>query len=164
MIYSLYFIQSWFMFVTPLKFLRHKSTIGQKVSFTIIYGIGVILLRSMYDFLEVPFGTHTLLSIILNIILLKIILKDFSWQKSVYVSLITFIALLVNDSFIVLPIVKLLNLSIGNIEPGNIPATMAFCVLPSLLLILAYIVLAVRDLARGRKNPNDTVPKTISGK
>lgn len=164
MLYLLYFIQSWFMFVTPLKFLRHKSTIGQKALFMVVYGVGAILSRSIYNFLEVPFGTHTFLLIIFSIILFKIILKDFSWQKSMYVSLITFIVLLVNDTFIVLPIMKLFGLSVGNIEANNILTTMLICILPSLLLILVYIILAVRDLVCSKKGLNGTVSGTISSK
>ncbi|HZX21275.1 MAG TPA: hypothetical protein VFF25_02675, partial [Clostridia bacterium] len=84
LVYLLYFFQSWLMFVTPLKSLRYKSTIGQKVLFTIVYAVGAILSRKMYNFLKVPFGTHTILLIIFSTILFKTILKDISWHRSIY--------------------------------------------------------------------------------
>ena len=146
MAYLLYFFQSWLMFVTPLKLLRYKSTIEQKALFTIIYGVGVIFSRGIYNFLKVPFGTHTVLLIILSIVLFKVILKDFSWQKSIYVSLITFIILLINDTFIVVPVLKWLNLTIGKMGANDISTIIIIAILPNLLLILAYIILVIRDL------------------
>ncbi|HZK58036.1 MAG TPA: hypothetical protein VFD17_06980, partial [Clostridia bacterium] len=96
--YLLYFIQSWLIFVVPLKFLRYKSTVGQRIIFTIVYAAGSILSRRIYDFLKVPFGTHTFILFIFSIILLKIVAKGLGWQKSIYATLITFIILLINDT------------------------------------------------------------------
>lgn len=152
MIYLLYFVHSWLVFVTPLKFLRYKSTVGQKILFTVVYGAGVIFSRDIYKFLKVPFGTHTILLIILSIILFKNILKDFNWQRSIYITLITFVALLVNDSLILVPIMKLFNLPISKIETDNILAIIFMGILSNLLLILVYIISIVRDLICSRKS------------
>lgn len=162
--YLLYFIQSWLIFVVPLKFLRYKSTIGQRVVFTIVYAVGSIFSREIYRFLKVPFGTHTFLLIILGIILLKIVAKGLGWQKSIYAFLITFIVLLINDTFIVLPVLKLLGLSVGKIEVNNISRVLFMCIMPNLLLILAYIALVVRDLVCSKKGLDGTVSGSIGGK
>lgn len=162
--YLLYFIQSWLVFVVPLKFLRYKSTIGQRVVFTIVYAVGSILSREIYKFLKVPFGTHTFLLIIFGIILLKIVAKGFGWQKSIYAFLITFIVLLINDTFIVLPVMKLFGFTIGGIEMNSIFRVLFICIMPNLLLILAYIALVVRDLVCSKKGSNGTVFGPIGGK
>lgn len=162
--YLLYFFQSWLIFVVPLKFLRYKSTIGQKVIFTIVYAVEVIFSREIYKFLKVPFGMHTFLSVIFGVILFKIVARDLGWQKSIYSFVISFIVLLVNDTFIVLPVLKLLGLSIGNIEVNNISGILFMCIAPNLLLILAYIVLVIRDLICNKKGLNGTVSGQIGGK
>jgi len=62
--YLLYFIQSWLIFVVPLKFMRYKTTTGQRAMFTVVYVVASILARRVYDFLELPFGTHTFVLLI----------------------------------------------------------------------------------------------------
>lgn len=152
MIYLLYFVHSWLIFAAPLKILRYKPTIKQQALFIVVYGVGVIFSRSIYSFLKVPFGTHTVLLIILNAILFKTILKDFSWQKSVCISLIVFIILLINDALILVPAMKLFNLTISKIETNNILAVIFSSILSNLLLILIYIISIIRDLICSKRN------------
>lgn len=156
MIYLSYFVHSWLVFVTPLKFLRYKLTIRQQALFTIIYGLGIVFTRGIYNFVKVPFGTHTVLLLILSIILFKNILKDFSWQSSIYITLIIFIILLINDAVILLPIMKMLNLTVTGIEKDSILAFMPTIILPNLLLILTYIASIIRDLIH-RKRRSEAV-------
>jgi len=164
-VYLLYFFQSLLIFITPLRFLRYKSTIGQRIVFTTVYAGAVIFSRELYNFLKLPFGTHTFLLIIFSTILFKIIVKGFSWQKSIYASLFAFVVLLINDTFIVLPVLKLLGLTIGKIEVNDIFTVMFMCIMPSLLLILVYIALVIRDLVCDKKGLDDgTAFKLIDGK
>lgn len=156
MIYLSYFVHSWLVFVTPLKFLRYKLTIRQQALFTIIYGLGIVFTRGIYNFVKVPFGTHTVLLLILSIILFKNILKDFGWQSSIYTTLIIFIILLINDAVILLPIMKMLNLTVTGIEKDSILAFMPTIILPNLLLILTYIASIIRDLIH-RKRRSEAV-------
>lgn len=151
MIYLSYFVHSWLVFVTPLKFLRYKLTIRQQALFTIIYGLGIVFTRGIYNFVKVPFGTHTVLLLILSIILFKNILKDFGWQSSIYTTLIIFIILLINDAVILLPIMKMLNLTVTGIEKDSILAFMPTIILPNLLLILTYIASIIRDLIHRKR-------------
>lgn len=146
-----HFVHAWLVFVTPLKFLHYKVTTRQKVIFTIIYGIGIILARYIYNCLLVPFGTHTVILLISHTILLKVILKDFSWQNAMYTSLITFIVLLINDSIILLPVMKLSGITINDIEQNGKLAFWTIAVLSNVLLIVIYIALGVRDLLYKKK-------------
>lgn len=152
MIYLLYFLQAWLIFVTPLIFLNYKTTIRQQFLFTIIYGLGIIFSRNIYNFIKVPFGIHTILLLILSIILFKNILKDFGWQKSIYTSLIVFIIILINDALIVLPFMKLLDLNVGLVESDNTLAFILISILSNLLLILACITSIIRNLVYSKKN------------
>lgn len=164
MAYLLYFFQSYLMFVTPLRLLRYKSTAVQKILFTIIFGVGEIFSRHIYKFLKIPFGTHTLLLFFFCIILFKIILKGFSWQKSIYMSLIAFIILLINDFFIVVPVMKLLDLTVGNIDTNNISSILLLWILPNILLFLVYIVLIIKDLICSKKGLKGTIFRPIGSK
>lgn len=146
MIYLSYFIHAWLIFVTPLKYLHYKPTIKQRVLFTVIYGLGIGPARSIYKFLRVPFGIHTVFLLVLSTILFRIILKDFSWQNSIYVSLIIFIILLINDALILLPIMKLFNLTIGQVEESRILTFMMIFIVNNLLLILTYVASTIRNL------------------
>jgi hypothetical protein len=110
-----------------------------------IYGVGVIVLRGMYNFFKVPFGTHTILLAILSIVLFKIIFKEFNWQKSIYTALIAFIIMLIVEAFAVLPIMKLFDLTVDKIETDKV-LNMYIGVLSNLLLILIYIISVIRDL------------------
>lgn len=151
MVYLSYFIHSWLVFVTPLKILHRKTTIKQQVIFTIIYGFGIIFVRSIYSFFRIPFGTHTVLLIIVGVVLVKNILKDFDWQKSVYTILISVIILLINDSIILLPTMKLFDLTVIRIEKNKVLLFIMTGILSNLLLILVYFAFVVRDLTHNYK-------------
>jgi len=114
--YLSHFIHAFLMFVTPLSFIGYKTTNQQKFIFTLLYGLGVVFCRMIYKFHPVPFGTHSIMLVILSIILFKNIVRDYTWKDSIYTALILFIALLINDSIIVLPMLHLLNLSIETIS------------------------------------------------
>lgn len=138
--YISHFTHAFLMFVAPLSFLGYKSTIKQKVLFTLLYGLGVTFSRGIYDFFPLPFGIHTPLLIILSVILFKNILKDFSFQNSIFVSLIMFTVLLINDSLIVLPLMKLFHLTINSMGDRNFLVFLISIVLSDFTLILTYIV------------------------
>ena len=143
--YLLYFLHSWLVFIITLRFLRYKPTIKQQALFTAIYGMGVVFSRGMYNFFKIPFGTHTILLIILSIILFKVVLGNLSWQKSMYMALIAFIIMMTAEAFAVLPIMKLFNLTITKIETDN-TLNMYIGILSNAALILIYIIFIVRDL------------------
>ncbi len=134
------FIHAFLMFVAPLKFLNYKSTIKQRSLFTLIYGLAVIVSRRIYDFLPLTFGAHTILLVIISSILFKKILRDFSWSKSIYTALILFIALLINDALILLPSMKLFDLTVLKIETNSFSAFLITMLLSNFTLILVYIV------------------------
>lgn len=149
--YLLYFFHSWLVFVISLRFLRYKPTIKQQITFTAVYGVGVVFSRGIYNFLKVPFGTHTILLIILSIILFKGILEGFTWQKSMYVALVAFIIMLTAEAFAVLPVMKLFDLTITKIETNN-TLNMYIGVLSNAVLILVYAILVIRDLNMKQRN------------
>ncbi len=156
MLYLSHFIHAWLVFVTPLIFLNYKTTIRQQALFTIIYGLGVAFSRNIYDFVKVPFGTHTILLIILSIVLFKNILKDFGWNKSIYTSLIIVIILLINDTLILLPLMKMFNLTITGVEKRGSLGFIPVIILSNLILILIYVTFSTRNLIYRKKRIRQT--------
>lgn len=142
--YLSHFTHALLMFITPLNFLGHKSESKQKFVFTLLYGLGVHFSRSIYNFLNVPFGTHTILLIILNIILFKIIVHNISWKKCIYISLTLFIILLINDSLILLPTMKYFNLTVNLIE-SNAILRLVIIIVSNFILILASIAIYFKN-------------------
>lgn len=131
-------VHAFFMFITPLKFLGYKSTSKQKILFTLLYTLGIIFSRKLYDFLPIPFGTHTILLVILSSVLFKNILKDLTWSKSIYISLTLFIALLVNDAIIIMPIMKLLGVNLEVLGNINLITLVLSNVLNNFTLLLGF--------------------------
>lgn len=138
--YLTHFVHAFLMFVAPLKFLNYKSTIKQKLSFVLSYGLAIIFSRRIYDFIPLFFGTHTIILVIVSTVLFKKIVKNISWLKSFYISLILFIAMLANDSLIMVPIMRLLNLTIKNLEGNDFLIFLISTILSNFILILACIV------------------------
>ncbi|WP_041718881.1 hypothetical protein [Alkaliphilus oremlandii] len=137
--YLSYFTHAFLMFVTPLSFIGYKTTNQQKITFTLLYGLGVVFFRRIYDFFPVPFGTHSIMLVALSVILLKNIVENYTWKKSIYTALLLFIVLLINDSIIVLPILNLLDLSIESVS-NSIVSWIIFIIISNFLLILCLII------------------------
>jgi len=127
------------MFFAAIQILNYKATNKQITIFTICYGLGVIFSRKIYSFLPVPFGTHTILLIILSTILFKNILKDSRWIKYIFTSLILTIALLISDTLIVLPSMKLLDWSVQEIQ-SSIFLTFLLTAMSDLTLVAIFII------------------------
>lgn len=139
MLYLSHFIHAWLMFVAPLSLLGYKPTVKQRVWFTLVYALGIIFSRKIYDFLPLPFGTHTLILLTLSVILFKKIVKDFSWHKSLSISLMLFIAMLINDSLILLPIMNLLGITVQ--ELADNPLVLLFITaMSNFVFIVIYII------------------------
>ena len=137
--YLTHFVHAFLMFVAPLKFLNYKSTIKQRALFTLIYGLAIIFSRRIYDFLPLTFGTHTILLVIISSVLFKNIVKEISWLKSVYTALILFISVLINDALILLPSMKLFDLTVQKIENSSFLILFSI-IIPNATLIIMYIV------------------------
>ncbi len=137
--YLSHFTHAFFMFVTPLNFLGYKSTTKQKIVFTILYGLAINFFRKIYDFFPVPFGTHTIILVILNIILFKLILQNIRWKTCIYTCLILYIILLINDLMILVPIMNFFNLTVNQIE-SNVFLRFIIIIVSNVILIVAATV------------------------
>lgn len=147
--YLSHLIHAFFMFVAPLSFLNYKTTVIQKILFTLIYGTMVHFSRQIYNLINIPFGSHTLILVILAIILFKNILKDFTWIRSTYISLVLFIILIINDSIFVLPYMKFFHLTITQMEINNVIPIIFKTIVSNSLLVLIFII---GELKNRRKN------------
>lgn len=143
--YLVHFVHAYLMFVTPLKFLNYKSTIKQQILFTTIYGIGAISSREIYKIFPTPFGMHTIILILLSIVLFKKIVHEFTWQKSIYTSLILVILLLINDVLIFVPIMNIFGLSLDKAESSVFLIFILLIVLTNLTLIIGLIIGYLRN-------------------
>ncbi len=81
---------------------------------SLIYGVSVLGIRSLYQFLKIPFGSHTLILALLMLLLL--------WQMgklplptATYSTLISFILLFVGEPLVALPLIKYFHLSFDKI-------------------------------------------------
>lgn len=115
MIFLSNFIHAWFFCIAPLAIFNQKVTIKQQSIFTLIYGLGVYLSRRIYEFLPVPFGTHTIMLISLGILLFILICKV-SVKKSIMMTLLVFIVLIVADGTLSLPVMNFFNIPMSSYE------------------------------------------------
>ena len=115
MIFLSNFIHAWFFCLAPLSFLNYRPERRQHLIFTLIYGCSVYLSRRIYEFLPVPFGTHTFILIIISIILFTYLCK-ISAKQSIIMTVIVFIVLILADGMISLPVMNLLNITMKSYE------------------------------------------------
>jgi len=134
-----HFLHAWLMFITPLIYLGYKPKFKKQLLFTILYGLGIILFRRIYDFLPVPFGTHMILLVVLHATLLTAILGEVGWMKAIFISLISFVVILINDSIIFVPAMRYLDITINKIGSTNIVTYIILWILSNSLLIVSYI-------------------------
>ena len=146
MVYFLWnFVHAGLVFVAPLKLFNIKTTILQKVIFTLFYGVGVILSRNIYTLSDaIPFGTHTILLIILNVLLLKIIIKDLSWLKSLNIVLLVVVVLLINDALIVGPFFRYFDITTTQLQKSDSLSLLLRPIVDSGLIIM-YIIALVKN-------------------
>ncbi len=135
-----HFFHAWLVFVTPLLYLGYRPKLKKQALFTMAYGLGVVLFRRIYNFLAVPFGTHTILLIILNVILLNILIEEVNWIKAICITLITFILVLINDSIIVLPLLNFLGMTVSELSTINVPTYLVVLICANILLIVSYLL------------------------
>ena len=154
MLYLVHLVHAYFMFVTPLTFLNYKSTKKQKILFTITYALGSILSRKIYSFFPSIFGSHTLILIILSSILFKSIVREFTWNKSIYTSLMLFIMLLINDTLIIVPVMNTFGLTVEKLETSISLTCIVSIVLNNLTLMIGLIICYLRNPKDGHVSLN----------
>lgn len=135
-----HFLHAWLMFAAPLIHFGYKIEFKKQALCTILYGIGIILFREMYNFLPVPFGTHVILLVILHSILLITILGKADWIKAMVASLMSFIVILINDSIILIPAMKYLNITVDGIGKSKVFTYIILWTLSNSLLIVSYML------------------------
>ncbi len=138
--YLSHFVEAFLIFIAPLSFLDYKTNAKQKVLFTVLYGLGIYFSRQIYNFTSLPFGIHIFILIGLSSILFKNILKNYTWKNSIYISLIVFIALLINDSIFLLPYMSIYDLTIEEIQMDNGIIKLIEMTMSNLILIAMYII------------------------
>ncbi len=147
-----HFMHAWLIFISSLMYLEYKPRLKKQVLFTVFYGLGIIFFRRIYEFLPVPFGTHMILLIMWNAILLNVIVKEISWIKATVISLIVFTVLLINDLIIFMPLMKYLDLTVDSIIGANLMRYIILWIASNFLLIVAYITGIMRNQKRQSYN------------
>jgi len=140
------------VFISPVTFLGYRQPLKRQAIFTVIYASGILLFRGLQRFLSLPFGTHMILLIILNTVLLTLLIKEISWTKSILISLTVFTIMLINDALVVVPFMKYSNISINDIETGGLLSFFVSAILANLLLITAYIAGVLKSLKKQSYN------------
>lgn len=132
------------MFIVPLIYLGYKPELKKQILFTGIYGLGIIFFRRIYDIIPAPYGIHVILLIILNTVLITIIVKRINLVMALSISLSMFIIMLINDSIIVVPFMKYLDITVGSIIDNGLITYTILLLLSNFSLIVIYIIGALR--------------------
>lgn len=133
-----YFIESTLLATAGPGLLGMRPKTGKFLLVGFLHGLSVWGVRTLYDLLEIPFGSHT--------IILALLLFLFLWQLAklpVFVALcgtaISFTLLLISEPLILVPLVGYLHLTFDQIMQNSL-LFFPIALTGDILLILAVII------------------------
>ncbi len=146
-----YYIEGFLIVGGGLSILNIRPKLSKIACLAIMYSLVIFGVREIYQIYNIPFGTHSFIIIMLQIIILKYIGKQ-NWVVSVITPLISFLLISWGEGILMFNIINLIDITLQDImhTPGfrlvgillsNIPLIVIF--------ILGYIFkISVIDINR----------------
>lgn len=111
--YFIYCLSAWFHFIVPISVLEIKTNHQQKFLFVISLAGMTAFSRSIYQYISLPYGTHTIIFVVFEILLFKLIIKELSLKKSILIAWVNILIVIISESCIVLPILRYYSMNIN---------------------------------------------------
>lgn len=135
-------IQAWLIIYTSLVIINKEISFKKGLLFGIFYGAWPIFLRHfIYNVLSLPFGIHVFITILFQVIIYKLIIDKISWLQSTVGVLIPFILIIIGESFLLLPLMNVFNISFNDLSTPLVAYLAGFT--GDMILVSAILILKV---------------------
>lgn len=137
-LFFLHLIEGGIMAYCSLSLLGLRISFGRLAIISFGGGLGVYLLRALYTYTGLPFGSHTLVMILVMVLLYRFVAR-IEWGVGTVVSLLGFILVQLSEACLAVPVVSLFKLKIDEIL-ANSWLHVAFGWLVDLPLVILALV------------------------
>ncbi|ADG83489.1 hypothetical protein [Thermincola potens] len=131
-----YWVESCFIAYTGLSLIGIRIKLGKVIPVGVIHGVMVYLVRGLYKYFEIPFGTHTLILLIIMACLLTIFVRV-RFGTAVTASLLGMVLLLLGEMVTMPFFYKAMNMPVEQIWANPWTHILAGYVGDSLIMLAA---------------------------
>lgn len=118
--YLVHFFSAWISFVAPMSLLKIQTTYKQQILYAFILGSVAIFARSLYRWIQMPFGVHTIIYIVIGIVAMKKIVNSLSWIKSILIVWGSILIIIITEIIVIFPLQIYFGISLANAESNPI--------------------------------------------
>lgn len=104
-----FMVESFFMSIIGMGLIGIRLGIRQYLTIGIIHGFFVYVIRNIYLLNEIPFGTHTIILLLIMIILIHYVGK-LSWGEAAVAGFVGIAIMLINEAIVIVPFYGYFNL------------------------------------------------------
>ncbi|QEK11039.1 hypothetical protein FQB35_00875 [Crassaminicella thermophila] len=118
--YLIHFFSAWISFIGPMSVLNIKTTYKQQFLYTFILGSVAIISRSLYQWIQMPFGVHTIIYIVTAVFLMKKIIKSLSLVKTILIVWVSILIIIITEIIVTFPLQVYFGISLTNAESNPV--------------------------------------------
>ncbi|WZL72880.1 hypothetical protein QBE52_17775 [Clostridiaceae bacterium 35-E11] len=116
MVYMTHFFGAWMQFIAPMSVLDIKTNYKQKLMFTTLLGSITIVARNIYRWISLPFGVHTMIFALTAVLLMKKIVPELSWMKTIFIIWMNMLVVTIVEILILFPITLYFGVTMRQVE------------------------------------------------
>lgn len=102
--------------MAPMTLFKIHTTPRQQLSFTAIMGVVMTLSREIYRFIDVPFGVHSIIFIVVELIVMKKLVPSLNWYRVTLFVWLGILIVIITEGIVLMPIMKYYGLQMNQIE------------------------------------------------